>query len=119
MIRTTVRKWRIIPLALAFTWLPSMSARCVERCNMQSAAAHRQMDHTHQHMPTCCKVMGKDGVGMASASPSAASPDVVATASHFSSGPGPLPRAEGTHDHAAFVLPHAPPIYLRNLTLLI
>ena len=136
-----IRRSRAIPLALAVTWLPYISTRCVvdpgthAGCGVLPTAAHAHpedhhahahshdgstpahSDHGHRRSParTCCEVTGKCNIKVTSPAPSADPPAVTVTASAVEW--STVPSAENVQHWPAHDLAHGPPTYLRNATL--
>ena len=137
-----MRRFQILPLVLAVTWLPYTALRCVEDplthagCSVLVLALQmRSSNHdAHQHsdaathpehgtrkhgMPrTCCDITGKCDVEMtAGSAPTGPLAPAIATTWPFAE---PIaPRAQTPHGCQTTPVAHAPPIFLRNATLLI
>jgi hypothetical protein len=132
-------------VALALTWLPYMSMRCVdspggEECWMSShhseghgsGEAHKgyhpapgttEPSPPHDHGSgrdegcTCCELTGKCNIKITSATPQVDPVQLAATL------PGPavpvVPDVPALPPRSTPAVAHAPPIYLRNVTFLI
>jgi hypothetical protein len=134
-----IRGCRVIPFVLAVAWLPYVATRCVENpvthvgCGMLPAAyAHTgdagghsqhgmasQPGHHHNHAPahTCCDLTGKCNIKI---TPSTASLDPLQLVALAPVTPDRVvPHADCSRRQATPTLAHAPPIYLRDLTLLV
>ena len=141
MARHRMRGCRAITAALAVAWLPYIATRCVENpathagCRVlpdtsythaAEASAHSRHrmaagrhEHQHSRAPghTCCDLTGKCNIKVTPGTPSLAPVQMMATlpaATQVSA-----PHAESLPHRAAPAVAHAPPTYLRNLTLLI
>src|SRR5512143_3746521 len=141
MARHRMRGCRAITVALAVAWLPYIATRCVENpathtgCRILPDAPythaaeapahshHRMAVGQHNHQPrrapgqTCCDLTGKCNIKVTPSTPSLAPVQLMATlpaAIHAFA-----QHAESLPQHAAPAFAHAPPTYLRNVTLLI
>ena len=137
-----IRGCRTIPAVLVIVWLPYIATRCIETqlphsgCGILSATAHapghdharshdgmapRQHEDSHarKHLPvrTCCDLTGKCDVKVAPSTPPLA-PTLLAAALPVAVSPlvPQLPLLDG---RSAPAVAHAPPAYIRNVTLLI
>jgi hypothetical protein len=132
----------VISIVLAAAWLPYVATRCIESPPMHAgcgvrATAHRSgaeaqsafhagaapvgRAHAHEHtnLParTCCDLSGKCGVKAAPGTPLLASLQLVAAQAapiHVT-----FAHEEPLLNQAGRTMGHAPPTYLRHVTLLL
>ena len=126
MMTAVARTYQVVAIALAVASLPAMSLPCMENplphtcCKAHMRSAGQQTATAHRHVADCCKQMGECAVvrNLITFTSSLEAPLALAgTLPHAFL--GALPTLEGIQRAAPTILPHAPPTYLRNRTLLI
>lgn len=143
-----MRRCRAVSVVLGVAWLPYIATRCITvpgahaDCDVLWPSAHAAADHTaphhhandalaqpepqhhhHSHTPskapahTCCDLTGKCNIKV---TPGTASLDPVQLVAILPVAvDASVPHADLPPHRGAPALAHAPPTYLRNVTLLL